>query len=469
MNDRVLVGIASIPERVASLERVIAALAPQADRIAVSLNDYQTVPDFLRLYPNVEYVLRTLGNGGDAEKFAAVDDWDGIVATCDDDILYPPDYIQTLRRAIRRYGPETMVGFHGGKTLGWNGSALAATHKQIRCLGDLEEDDTDINVLGTGALAYHAAYVPVWRDVFREPNMADVHMACHARALGVPMVALAHKAGWLTDICPAGPSIYESNRRRDGSACDSAAGRQRELARFDWTAATPDRARVRVSIATCKRPQKALELLFDLVNASQSIDLEVAVYEDPSEHGYSDARAVCGEHGWTWHRFSERLGRVGHWQLVDRELQDAEFSDADWFLFLPDDVRLVRHAIPRAIELWYRLDDPATLTLWRLRSLEGLTNWTGKPPVQHDAATEVFHVDGLYLCRRETLATLGFRCVESRPGRGLSSGVGRRISMRLDEAGKRMYRVDQSLVTCNDDGVSIMNPAERLLNPAVAL
>ena len=45
--EQVLVGIASIPEREASLEQVVRALAPQADRIQVSLNGYERIPAFL--------------------------------------------------------------------------------------------------------------------------------------------------------------------------------------------------------------------------------------------------------------------------------------------------------------------------------------------------------------------------------------------------------------------------------------
>lgn len=470
MSDQVMVGVASIPEREGSLEQTITNLAPQADRIVVSLNDYTHTPAFLNAFPNVEAVLRNGANGGDAEKFAGVDDWDGYVATVDDDLLYPPDYIDTLIAGIEKHGRGTAVGFHGGKTLGWNGRALAATHKQIRCLGELAEDDTDVNVLGTGAMAFHAAHVPVWRDLFRQPNMADVHLACHARDFGIPMAALAHRAGWLQDICPPdGRRIYESNKHGDGTRCDTRTLREHELARHDWTSPPAGKPRVRVSIATCARPSLLLELLRDLLIESRWVDLEVTVYEDPSTANYRLARAFCLEYGWAWHRFPEPLARRNHWQLVDRELRDAKASSADWFLFLPDDVRLLHHAIPRAIDTWQRLDDPATLTLWRLRSLEGLTNWTGKQAVAHPEASEVFHVDGLYLCRRPTLETLGFQCIDPRPPRTRGSGVGRVISLTLDRAGKRMYRVDRSLVTCNDEGVSIMNPAERQLNPAVAL
>jgi len=463
-----MAGIASIPERGASLERTLESIAPQVDEVHLSLNDYTEPPAFLDRFPNVRATLRAM-NGGDAEKFAAVDGWDGYIVALDDDILYPADYVETLLAGIARHGSDKIVSFHGGKTLGFNGAALAATHKQLRCLGDLAEDDTDVNVVGTGVLAYDARRVPIWRDLFRTPNMADVHLACHAHRLGIPMVVLAHEKGWLQNICPdEGRCIYDSNRRGDGTRCDTRKNREHEMSLIDWTAA-PARPRVRVSIATCNRPGLLLELLHDLDREAGWIDVEVAVYEDPTSSDYSAAREFCRQRQWTWHRFDQRLGVRDHYKLVSRELRDTRRSKADFFLFLPDDVRLHRHAIARALDTWHRLDDPATLTLWRLRSVEGQTNWTGKHAVQHTHASEIFHVDGLYLCQRPTLELLGYGLADPRPTPGRSSGVGRRISIVLDRAGARMYRVDKSLVTVNDRGRSVMNPAERRKHPAVAL
>jgi hypothetical protein len=452
--------MASIPERVSSLERAVASLAPQADRICVALNGYTEWPEFLDAYTHVHATVMPAGaNGGDAEKFAGVDDWDGYVATCDDDLLYPPNYIPTLKAGIERHGRRTIVGFHGGKTLGFTGAAMAATHKQIRCLGDLARDDVDVNVLGTGALGFHTAGVPLWRDVFRHPNMADVHLACHARYFGIPMVALAHRRGWLKDICPPGPTIYESNKRRDGTERDTHEQREIAMSRFDW-GTTPARPCVRVSIATCDRPELLDDLLADLEKKAGWLDIHVAVYDDYSRADYSAARARVSAHGWSWHRFPRRLGKDGHWQLINKELADCRDAEADWFVFLPDDVRMVKHALARAIDTWTRLDDPATLTLWRLKDHEGQPNWTGRLPVDAGEGFEVFHVDGIYLCRRDTLEFLDYACprpttVRRRP---TSSGVGRAMSLHLHAAGKRMYRVNRSLAMPVPNVPSVMNP-----------
>jgi hypothetical protein len=471
--DEVLVGMASIPERAQSMMSAVASLSGQCDRLVLCLNEYERPPRGLARFKNVEVLMKGDDNGGDAEKFAGVDDWDGIVVTVDDDILYPRNYVARIREGLETWGQDHAVGFHGGVTRGWNGFHVTATGKRVRCLGTLEEDDPDINVLGTGAMGFHAGRIPIWRDVFRYSNMADVHFACHARALGVPMVCLSHRERWLRDICPPvgqGRRIYDSNRNGDGSRCDTRENCDQEIRRFDWLQPPPRRPLVHVSVSTCGRPDLLRQLLDDLAREARWVDLHVCVFEDPD--GVSDyqlPQRMVRRAGWEWHSFERRLGREQYWRVVDAELRRARRSSADWYLFLPDDVRLVRHAIPKAITTWYRLDDPATLTLWRLRSLEGLANWTGKTPVGGADADETFHVDGLYLCRRDALTQLGFRLERPRKLPPTGSGVGAALSRKLDGLGARMYRVHESLAVSNDGGVSVMNRRERQRHPAVTL
>lgn len=469
--DQVLVGIASIPQRASSLERVLESLAPQADRVHVALNGYDVQPDFLYRFENVSWTLNGPDNLGDAEKFAKIDDWCGYIATCDDDILYPHDYIATLVAGIERYGRETLVSFHGGTTQGFSErSHGAATVKRLPCLQELAEDDVNVNAVGTGVLGWHSDFVPLWRGVFRTPNMADVYLACHAHRFAIPMVVLAHRQGWLKNIQPPGPSIYEGNRHADGTVFDTRAERKRELDSIDWTQ-PPRRPKVRVSVATHEREELLWNLLTDL--EASSIPVHVAVYQDPGMQWYEHGRQLAVHHEWEWHRMVRKLGREQHWKLVTQEMQGCMNDAADYFVFLPDDVRLERHAIAKAIDTWRRLDDPSTLTLWRLREHEDQTNWTGRKPVELEHAFEVFHVDGIYLCQRRTLEELGFTC--PRPPRDWyrrfkSSGVGRQMSITMHKNGKRMYRVKKSLAIPVRDVPSMMNPdCDDRLHPWVAL
>lgn len=458
---RVLAGVASLPEREASLKRVVAALAPQVDVLAVALNGHAEVPAWLAAYGNVLPTLMGEANGGDAEKFAAVDSWAGYVLTCDDDIGYPPDYVDQLVYSIEQYEHRRACSYHGGTTHGYDAKRhSAATVKRHRCLGNLDHDDLDVNVVGTGTLGWHTDGVPIWRGLFRHPNMADVHMACHARELGIPLAVLAHPEGWLEDIGPpGGRRIYEANAARDGSPQDTRALREAELRRYSWPG-KPTRPHVRVSIATCRRPRLLQAILDDLTREAAWCKLEVAVYEDPSGADYRSQRNYCSARGWHWHRMPQHCGKHGHWQLVSEELMGCEASAAEWFIFMPDDVRVARYAIPKAIHTWHLLTKPVALTLWRLKDHEGQMNWTGRRPVQHAHGWEVFHVDGLYLCKRELPEFFNYRLAKPtvKLTAAASSGVGRQMSLLLHRAGRRMYRVDETLVPPVRDVPSVMNP-----------
>lgn len=464
MADRVLAGVASLPEREASLQQVVRSLAPQVDLLAVSLNGYEQVPGWLAAYDNVAPVLLGEPNGGDAEKFSAVDDWVGYALTCDDDVGYPPDYVEQLVAGIERYGRRRACSYHGGTTAGYDHRRHgAATGKRLRCLGALAADDLEVNVVGTGTLGWHTEHVPVWRALFRHPNMADVHMACHAHEQGIPLAVLAHPEGWLRDICPpGGRRIYEANAAADGSPQDTRALRQAELGRYAWAwppAKPPAKPWVRVSIATCRRPQLLQGVLDDLAREAAWCDLEVAVYEDPSGADYRRQRAYCAERGWHWHRMPYHYGKGGHWKLVSEQLSGCEASPAEWFVFMPDDVRMVRYAIPRAIHTWHLLERPTALTLWRLKDHEGQMNWTGHRPVERPHGWEVYHVDGLYLCKRELPEALGYRLTKpTKVTAATSSGVGRQMSITLHRQRRRMYRVSETLVWPVHGVPSVMNP-----------
>ena len=47
-------GVATMPQRRDALEKAIASLRPQVDRIFVFLNDYESVPEFLTADPKIE-------------------------------------------------------------------------------------------------------------------------------------------------------------------------------------------------------------------------------------------------------------------------------------------------------------------------------------------------------------------------------------------------------------------------------
>ena len=221
---QVTASLASIPGRRAALQKVVAALLPQVDALNVYLNASPAVegadldPAFLR-HPKIT-VERSqdtaYGDQGDAGKFYWANDVLGFHFVVDDDLTYPPNYVQTLIDGIERHGRKAVVGLHGVilqapfKTYCRRGS------RQVLHYLDQVVQDTPTHILGTGVLAYHTDTIRVLREDFKEPNMADIWLGLLGQKQNVPFICLAHSENWMGYLEGTAPgSLY-----REAAALD---------------------------------------------------------------------------------------------------------------------------------------------------------------------------------------------------------------------------------------------------------
>jgi FkbM family methyltransferase len=211
----VVASLASIPERLAGLEAVVEALAPQVDRLNVYLNGHERTPDFLR-DARIE-VAGGPGHGdrGDAAKFFWADRVHGYHLVCDDDIRYPPDYAEAILAGLRRQPRPGVAGYHGSLL----NERIVDYHRSRRLwhFTSALPADTPVHVLGTGVAAYHSSSIAVAPGDFAAPDMADLWLALLGQRQGVPFVCLAREAGWLRGLAGlGGGSIYARALAGDG-------------------------------------------------------------------------------------------------------------------------------------------------------------------------------------------------------------------------------------------------------------
>lgn len=198
----ITVSMASFPPRRERMLRVVSSLLPQVDRLNIYLNDYEIVPKELE-DSRIHVVLSKDGAGDlrDNGKFYFLSELDhGYHFTVDDDIIYPPDYIQKLILKIEQYDRRALVGVHGvlfdqpiqrffvGRTV------YGFYREQIR--------DAFVNLLGTGTLGYHTDTIRFQFDEFTARGMADVFAAIQAKRLGIPMICVKREKGWLESMDP---------------------------------------------------------------------------------------------------------------------------------------------------------------------------------------------------------------------------------------------------------------------------
>lgn len=215
-------GVASIPQRAASLRAVVDALSPQVDVLHVYLNGYESMPTFLRGRPGHIRVVRSQDvapthDARDNGKFFFLSEdvpvEGAYYLSVDDDIAYPPDYVATLVARVEQYQRRAIVGVHGitladplvdyfvNRTVHHFAAGLAA--------------DRSVNLLGTGTVAFHRSTLDLSYADFGEPGMADLWLGIAAKTQGVPMRCIARAARWLQPLDTHGAVVPP---RRKGGA-----------------------------------------------------------------------------------------------------------------------------------------------------------------------------------------------------------------------------------------------------------
>lgn len=224
LGEKIIASLASIPQREEMLRDTISSLYPAVSRIRVFLNNYDHIPEFL-MQEKIEVARsQDYGDNGDAGKFFWVDnDTDGYRLICDDDIVFPPDYIDRMIRKLRQYDNSVILGLHGillKQPLKeyYNPLSRHVTHYESKC-----SKDCCVHVLGTGAVAYHASAIKMKRDDFMFRNMADIWFALDAQRQKVPMICMERPRKWL--IINKGTedtlNIYTHSSSQKKSALDS--------------------------------------------------------------------------------------------------------------------------------------------------------------------------------------------------------------------------------------------------------
>lgn len=140
--------MATYPPRRAVMLANVRRLARQVDALAVVLNQYDAIPAELSHIPNVEPVIpdRDLKDAGKFLPAAAPDD---LVFLCDDDLLYPDDYVaRTLERTAGYDLDRNVFGYQGVAFLPVPGERGLKTKSFL--FRQAVEATEGIGIIGTG-------------------------------------------------------------------------------------------------------------------------------------------------------------------------------------------------------------------------------------------------------------------------------------------------------------------------------
>lgn len=203
-----LVGMASIPERRESLDQALESLCAQTVRdwgATITLNGYPSIPDDLPTDNRIQYRLADNSMGA-CEKFHPLTK-QGWLFTVDDDIIYPPNYFESMLEASERY-PGCAMSVHGSRL-----RFPFLSFKKHRIIYNFRRalvKDAQIHLVGTGTLLLHTDWIKP--EAFLDRSSADLWASLALTEEGILKIAVRRPNGWLKQIPGFSAStVWQSN------------------------------------------------------------------------------------------------------------------------------------------------------------------------------------------------------------------------------------------------------------------
>lgn len=237
--------------------------------------------------------------------------------------------------------------------------------------------------------------------------------------------------------------------------------------------------KVFIFITTFNRPELLHLLLQDIHRESKSFDIHLILINDCSSKDYSSVKSYLVEKFKDRHLYitnKMNQGKKYYWKTVANGFRYMADERFDYFIQLPDDVRLVPHFFRQAILSWEQVRDHRKACLNLLVDYGRLMKpfWTSVIPQTVSFGRHEFirtgWTDLCYICSRRFLEIMNYTIDPVDPrwssNTELSSGVGMQISRKLISQGYSIYSLKRSLVIHNDHP-SVMHPNHRQENKLI--
>ena len=199
--------LATFSPRADAVQKAVASIAPQVDLVRVYANDY--TPEFTQ--DNVVVITgEDLTDNGKFFPLIGLTE-DEYYFTCDDDIIYPPDYVEHTMKYLKKYDRH-FITYHGRRLRGKDISYYHA-HDVYSCLRNVE-GCWEIDVAGTGVSAFHTSLIRVDCTQWEHMRMSDLMMSLELAKAKIPILCVEHRIFWLQSP-RTGTSIYDDEHLKD--------------------------------------------------------------------------------------------------------------------------------------------------------------------------------------------------------------------------------------------------------------
>ena len=218
-----------------------------------------------------------------------------------------------------------------------------------------------------------------------------------------------------------------------------------------------------VAITSYNRKQSLFNLVSHIMD--ESVNVDIVIFDDCSDFEGVNTPVF------KFIKSPEHRGKAGFWRTFNDIFAYCKEHEYDYYIILPDDVEPCPEFVKEAIASYENAGKPICLSplLTNRSLLPGISRWGRKPIERKDGYYLTHYFDCCTVCRRDFFEALHWLLapIAPHPDPHRSSGVGRQITLRLQEKGLRMCHVERTLLSIVPSD-SQMNPEERKRHPMVA-
>jgi hypothetical protein len=211
--------------------------------------------------------------------------------------------------------------------------------------------------------------------------------------------------------------------------------------------------KIALLITTCNREESLKKMISDLEKEKELYDLQFFIVDD----------GIL------------KNGKKNYWKTINLLWGKIKNGHFDYYIQLPDDVKLEKKFIQRAITAWYEITDPkkVCLNLFFDGLRKGKTCWTNFWPqvklFKNKRYLRTQWMDLFFICEKKFFTLQQFTVQTIHSSRWahnpeFSSGVGQQVSLKLHAMGLHLYQVTEKLAEHIGE-ISIMNPGIRKKEP----
>jgi hypothetical protein len=193
----------TIPDRISILELSINSIIKQVDRLYISLNDWNKneIPIFIRNNKKIKYTICNNSGINVCERWLFCKNFKSfdLIFCIDDDILYPPDYVEKMTSKLAVYNNKAFITVHGYSYIDFPINDFIKDKKDFCHFKSEVKISKKVSVPGVGTMLSPASLIDIDKISFI-PYNNDLCMSKYARDMNIPIICIEREANWLSPI-----------------------------------------------------------------------------------------------------------------------------------------------------------------------------------------------------------------------------------------------------------------------------